>query len=248
MEKVFSDRDILWWIFVVSCGCYLLLASAADRLRATLVFLSIPLVVDMAMNSVVSKYWRGAMRGLAAFVLLTAPDLTQKYQPLLRSYFDNREDFENFCKMRLEAYQQEDRFFKFLDDMCEKPITILTYLGKSSMTLYYTKHKVVSIPCHRQEQGILSFYLVTETEYDEKAVKKNLYTTGTDYIFVSKSMCLTNPASRNSLAAMIAEGRPPDWISIAAIPAEFEDVVLAKIDKKKLALSIRPLSKPSSFR
>ncbi|MDR2267831.1 MAG: hypothetical protein LBD81_00070 [Holosporaceae bacterium] len=238
MEEVFSDRNILWWIFVVSCSCYLLLASIADRLRATLVFLSIPLVVDMTINGVVLKYWPCIMRGLAAFVLLVAPDLIQKYQPLLQSYFTNREDFENFCKMRLEAYQQEDRFFKFLDSISEKPITILTYLGKSSMTLYYTKHKVVSIPYHRQEHGILLFHLIAETEYNERVVKKILNTTGTDYIFISKSMCLMNPSSRNSLAEMIAESRPPDWISIAAIPTEFEDVVLAKIDKKKLAASI----------
>jgi hypothetical protein len=238
MEKAFSNRDALWWIFSFSCCCYLLLAATTDRLRPTLVFLSIPLVVDTIMNGVTLRYWHGAVRGLAAFVLLMAPDLIQKYHPLLQSYFSDREDFKNFCKMRLEAYQQEDRFFKCLDSIDEKPVTILTYLGKSSMTLYYTKHRVVSIPYHRQEQGILSFYLVTEAEYNEKIIKKILYTTGTDYIFVSKSMCLNNPAGRNSLAAMIADGRQPDWLSITAIPAELEDVVLARIDRKKLAATI----------
>ncbi|MDR1362281.1 MAG: glycosyltransferase family 39 protein [Holosporaceae bacterium] len=260
VEKVFDDQDMLWWIFVVAGSSYLVLASLIDRLRATMVFLTIPFAVDMVSNFALKRGEHVAhedpsiggatqklpeermfrkksnvFRGLVAVILMMAPDCVYLYQKPLQSYFSNRESIKDFCKARRDAYQQEDRFFTFLDGMSEKPVTILTYLGKASMILYYTKHSVIATPYHRHEQGILTFFAVTEKEYDEKTVKKMLHTAGVDYIFISKSMCYANPSCQNSLARMIADSGGPDWLSVAPIPQEFDDVVLVKVDQKKLA-------------
>jgi hypothetical protein len=102
------------------------------------------------------------------------------------------------------------------------------------MTLYYTKHKVVGVPYHRQKEGILSFYQVMENKYDDVEVKRILKQANVDYIFTSRSACYMKPATRESLAGLMVMGQQPDWLTTVNIPREFEDVVLMKVDQTKL--------------
>jgi hypothetical protein len=233
-SKKFSDMDLVWWIFVVACMCYQVFAAMADRMRPTYTIMGIPLIVDLAVNGAPIKMLPNFLKIVVACALSLTVDTTQKYRHIFLSYISDPSGIENFCEGRKEAYRQEDRFFKFLDSIEEKPTVILTYLGKSTMTLYYTKHKVVAVPYHRQEQGILSFFSVMETDYNEDEVKRILSVTNTSYIFISKTMSYATPKAKNSLAGMIIQGTHPDWISIVKVPYEFEDVILVKVDQKKL--------------
>ncbi|MDR2157950.1 MAG: hypothetical protein LBO02_01375 [Holosporaceae bacterium] len=235
-SKKFENMDATWWIFVVACSCYQILAIMADRMRPAYSLMGIPLIVDLAMNGAPLKFAPNSLKiAMACFLTLTV-DMSQKYGYILKTYFANWSELRQFCEEKKEAYRQEDRFFKFLDGLEAKPTVILTYLGKSTMTLYYTKHKVVAVPYHRQGQGILSFFTVIESDYDENKVKQILLTTNTSYIFISKTMCYATPSARNSLAGMIVRGNVPDWIDVVKLPDEFEDVILVKINQNKLLM------------
>ncbi|MDR2794736.1 MAG: hypothetical protein LBB12_03095 [Holosporaceae bacterium] len=236
MEKR-SSKDVIWWILITCSCCYMFFASCADRMRATSVFLSMPLIVEMGMNGVIMKMWPRFLKIFMTCAIAFCPEMVQKYQPILSTLIDGNGKFQKICSAYKEAYQHENRFFKFLNDISVAPSVILTYLGKSSLTLYYTKHKVVGIPYHRQEKGILSYFAVIEKEYNEEIVKKILYITQTSYIFISKHAVYANPSARTTFAGMIAEGKYPDWISIVNIPAEFNDVILARVDQIKLKQS-----------
>jgi hypothetical protein len=234
MDKQFSNMDIFWWILVFTCICHMIFASMADRIRMTSAFLSIPLVVELGMKCVLQKYTPQFLKIAITCVLVLCPDAIQKYHPILCSYLSDGDGFCEFCKSRMDMYEQEDRFFEFMDGISKKPVVILTYLGKSSMMLHRTKHKVVATPYHRHEYGILSYFAVMEGEYNETEIKKIFKKTKTSHIFLSKSMTYSTPAARNSLAGLIVDGKYPDWISIVNIPPEFEDVIIAKVDQKKL--------------
>jgi hypothetical protein len=80
----------------------------------------------------------------------------------------------------------------------------------------------------------MAFFSVMERDYDGEKIKQLMKTTGISHIFLSKSLCCSNPRSFNSLAGMIVRGVQPDWISVMKIPAEFRDVILAKVDGRKL--------------
>jgi hypothetical protein len=229
-----SPTDTFWWIILLNCACYMIFAIMADRMRSTLAFFSIPIVVDWVMNGSLLKKIHRCLPPMVACVLPLSLDLTSKYRPILSVYWENSDNFYNFCRQRKNIYQHEDRFFKWLDDISKTPATILTYLGKSSMTLYYTKHRVVAVPYHRQGQGILSFFTITESPYDEIVAGKILLETKTTHIFISRSVCYMNHASAGSLVSMIVEGQYPDWISIMDVPQEFEDVIIAKVNRSLL--------------
>ncbi|MDR2107409.1 MAG: hypothetical protein LBO73_02740 [Holosporaceae bacterium] len=237
VRKKSEDTDTVWMILIATCFCYQLFASMADRMRPAYTLLSIPFIVDLAVNGEPLKFLPGSAKIVLAFFLSLSVDVCQKYRRVFWDLYANPSEFRGFCVSRKEAYLQEDRFFKFLDGISEKPVVILTYLGKSPMVLYYTKHSVVSIPYHRQEKGILAFFSVMEENYDGEKIKKILETTGTSYIFISKSMCYSNIRTYNSLAGMIVRGVHPDWIDIVKIPSEFKDIILARINKQKLSES-----------
>jgi hypothetical protein len=229
-----SPTNAFWWILLLNAACYMIFASMADRMRSTSAFFSIPIVVDWIIGGSLLRKIPRYLLSLVAFILPLSFDFVHKYHSILSGYLANADNFYDFCLERKKNYQQEDDFFRWLDGISKTPVTILTYLGKSSMTLYYTKHKVVAAPYHRQEQGILSFFTIIESPYDEDVVGKILLQTKTSYIFISRSMCYANPATAGSLAGMIAEGRYPDWISIMEIPQKFADVIVAKVNKSRL--------------
>jgi hypothetical protein len=240
ITKKRSDEDVIWWILIICSSCYMFFASCADRMRATSVFLSIPLIVEMGMNGVVLKMLPRFLKISMTCAIAFCPEIVQKYQPILSSLMEDKKNFQKVCSAYGKMYQREDRFFEFLNGLSVTPSVILTYLGKSSLVLYYTKHKVVSIPYHRQENGILSYFAVIEKEYDERVVKKILSATNTSYIFISKYATYANPSARVSLAGMIVDGKYPDWISVVNIPAEFSDIILVKVDQVKLRQSFTP--------
>ena len=224
--------DIVWWILITSCLCYQICAAMADRMRPTFAFFSIPLIVELGMSGSPLKMFPKSWRIALTCVLALSVDITQKYYFIIKSYMSDSSGIKEFCKSKKQAYEQEDRFFRFLNGISEKPATILTYLGKSSMALYYTKHNVVAVPYHRQEHGILAFYDIMENNYDEQKIKNLLKKTKTDYIFISKSMTFATLEAKNSFVGMIVQGILPEWITIIDIPHEFEDVILAKVDRK----------------
>jgi hypothetical protein len=237
-SKKFENMDVIWWIFIVSCACYQLFAIMADRMRPMYACLGIPLMVDLVMNGIPFRSLPNCFKIIAACVLSLFIDTVQRYYHIMPFYLFDSSGIRDFCILKREDYYQEDRFFKFLNAVDDTPRVILTYLGKSAMTLYYTKHKVVAAPYHRQEQGILAFFSIFERNYNESEVKKILLKTKTSYIFLSKTLSYSNPKTQNSLVGMVIQGNGPDWISIVDIPAEFEDVLLIKIDHNKLHASI----------
>ena len=235
LNKQKESYDLMWWIVIASCFCYIIFSCMADRLRASLAFFSIPLIVEFGFSGVFSKFLSENLKIAFICLLALGSDVTQKYYPILRLCFsDGFEGFEKFCNMRKDAFEQEDRFFKVLDGISEKPVTVFTYLGKAAATLYHTKHNVVAAPYHRHEQGIIAFNQVMQTPYNESLVKEIFKKTKTDYVFISRGMTYSSPRYANSFAGMIVRGSCPEWADIAEIPFEFDDVILLKINREML--------------
>jgi hypothetical protein len=229
-----SSSNVFWWIMLLNSACYMIFAAMADRMRSTSAFFSIPIVVDWVMDGSLLKKISRYLPPVVASILPMSFDWIHKYNPILSAYWANANDFDDFCLAHKRFYQQEDRFFRWLNNISKTPSTILTYLGKASLTLYRTKHRVVAAPYHRHEHGILAFFTVIESPYNEDVVGKILLRTKTSYIFLSRSECYTNPAAANSLAGMIVKDRYPEWISIVKVPEEFGDVILAKVNRPLL--------------
>ena len=235
VAKQKESYDLMWWILIASCFCYIIFSCIADRLRATLAFFSIPLIVEFGFHGTFSKFLSENLKIILVCLLSIGSDVTQKYYPILRLFFmEGADGFIKFCEMHKDAYEQEDRFFKVLDGISQKPITVFTYLGKAAPTLYYTKHNVVATPYHRHEQGIIAFNQVMQSPYNEPLVKEIFKKTKTDYVFVSKGMTYSSQRYMVSFAGMIARGSCPGWADIAEIPFEFSDVILLKLNRDML--------------
>jgi hypothetical protein len=152
-----------------------------------------------------------------------------------------REDSEDEDKAQnQEKTYKEKELFAAVDNISSTSLVLMAHCDFGPQLLYYTKHKVVGAPYHRQHQGISASYEVMEAPFSPQKVKKILAATDASYIFIKKS---PNKRKKNdkhhknnspSLTEMIIAGQLPSWISIENFPKKFNDVIIAKIHRDLL--------------
>lgn len=206
-----------WAIIIANSLAYLTLAGFANRMLLFSSLFSLPLLVELGMNSVyvsrISRICRIVVTFFITilFIFITVPENEKK---------DNRPKYTT------------RELFEELDKISSAPAVIMAHLDDGPNILYYTKHCAVGAPYHRQQEGIISSYKVMEAPYNENEVKKILKKTNSSYIFVRKYfICKTK---KPSLPSMIITGNYPAWISIVKLPRKFDDIIVAKINSEKM--------------
>ncbi len=150
--------------------------------------------------------------------------------------FSSHGEVCSFKGTRMLRYKRihELEFFKALNDISDKPEVIMSnpYLGPN--ILYYSKHKVVAVPFHRQHEGLIASLIVTQwKEYNEKLTINALLKTNSTYVLVNSAA-----VNRGNLADIIANDYAPKWLS-GVITDDDHILKLAKIDRELLKESIQ---------
>ncbi len=234
IEKYKNEQHkTILWIVIISCSfVYLILAGLANRMLFFSSLFSLPLLLDLGMNSVyVEKINKWGRITITLFITLLFIFITD---------VNDRED-ENNAEITKNEYTTRELFAE-IDKLSSTPVVIMAHSNDGPNILYYTKHCAVGAPYHRQQEGIISSYKVMEAIYDEDEIKKELIKTNASYILILKSPARyninANKKAKNlkqSLPDMIiSEKNYPNWISIVKLPKKFKDVIVAKIDKEKI--------------
>jgi hypothetical protein len=213
-----GTEDVIWLIVTLNAIFYTIFAGMAYRMLPYAMMFSLPLTVDFGMNSDFTK-----SLGNVSKIFLTG--FISAFFVFCTASWDHRKDKEE----KISASYTKEELFEMLDNLSEKPVVIMAHVNDGPQILYYTKHSVVGAPYHRQTEGIIFSYKVTEEKYDEKTVREILEKTDSSYIFIRKEQYKN--AKTNSLAKMITENAAPERIEIIKLPPQFDDVVIAKIKK-----------------
>jgi hypothetical protein len=234
IEKYKNEKhQTILWIVIISCSfVYLILAGLANRMLFFSSLFSLPLLLDLGMNSgYVEKINKWGRITITLFITLLFIFITDA----------NDEEDENNDEISKSKYTTRELFAE-IDKLSSTPVVIMAHSNDGPNILYYTKHCAVGAPYHRQQEGIISSYKVMEAIYNEDEIKKELIKTNASYILILKSPARYNINAnkkakdlKQSLPDMIiSEKNYPNWISIVKLPEKFNDVIVAKIDKKKI--------------
>lgn len=212
------DGILIWYIIITLSLCYNLLAAFAIRMFPYAVIFALPIVVDFCTSIQYTKKYN-SVPGLFITILFT----------IALPFFTIAEDPSPKGNKSKPITKAE--LYKIIDNLDAKPCVIMAHSNDGPAILYFTKHKVVGAPYHRQQQGIGFSYEVMENDYDEDRIKKILKFVDADYIFARNPPKSTS--SKNSLEAMmLRDEKLPDWLE--KIPCECKDIAIAKVLKGKL--------------
>lgn len=220
-----NKLEIIWLFLIANSVCYTIFAAFAYRMLPFSILFGFPLIVDFGMNSVHFKKLHRLIRIVLTFFITTLFIFLTAY--LKNDSYDSDESHQ-------KKYTTQE-LFREVDNLSATPVVIMAHSNDGPAILYYTKHKVVGAPYHRQTEGILTSYEVMENDYIEDKTLEELEFVNASYIFIKKSMYenkndKTKVYKKQSLAKMIVEGKQPKWITIVKLPAKFDDVIIAKID------------------
>lgn len=190
-----TNRTFAWILLSALSLTYVFFAGFAGRMLLYSSLFSLPLIVNLCMNS---KYFSWGNKNVLRIILAV---FMSAFYTIVAAAFskDNLENKNNCSVLKNEtnenregndtkeseeqSYSKRD-FFSELDRISSVPKTIMAHSNSGPALLYYTKHCVVGAPYHRQQEGIISSYEVMEAPYDEKKIKEILKETGSSYIFV----------------------------------------------------------------
>lgn len=226
-RKTLSDKSIiLWWILIVNTICYTIFSAFAYRMLPFSVLFGCPLIVDFGMKGRYFKKLHRLVRIVLTFFMATL-------FMFLAAYFNDRSEDTD---LQFKKYTKQE-LFREIDNLSAVPVVIMAHSNDGPAILYYTKHSVVGAPYHRQIEGIIASYKIMEGAYNESDSKKILTFVNASYIFIkkpmhSKSKNQLKSSQKPSFAQMIVKGKHPKWITIMKLPAKFDDVIIAKIDKE----------------
>ena len=222
----------IFWLIIIACSSvYLVLSGLANRMLFFSSLFSLPLLLDLGMNSVyVEKINKWGRMAITLFITLLFIFVTDSS--------DGENENEN--DVQKDKYTTQELFAEI--ELSPTPVVIMAHSNDGPNILYYTKHCAVGAPYHRQQEGIISSYKVMEATYNEEEVKKELQKTDASYILIIKSPARYNITAnkktnnrKQSLPDMIISGKNyPKWISIVKLPSKFHDVIVAKINKQKI--------------
>lgn len=218
-KQTFEGKNIIWFAFVLIGSTYLILAAFAYRMIPYSVLFGLPLVVNLGMSSKLVKGIHKIFRMLITMFLSV-------FFLFLTCFF------QDSCKDTIEKKYTERELYEMLDSLSENPAIIMAHSNYGPPILYYTKHCVLGAPYHRQTDGILYSYIITEMDFDNEIVKKVLKKTHSDFIFIKDDKYQRD---KNSFAARILKNDYPEWISVVKIPDKFSDIVVAKVNHQLLA-------------
>jgi hypothetical protein len=214
--------DIIWCILIGNAAVYTILAGMAYRMQPYAILFGLPIIVDFAVNGDFAKSIHRLWRVVVALFLTT-------FFLFFTVFFSDSAPPEDVK----HAYTPKE-LFELIDNLSKTPVVLMAHIDDGPALLYHTKHSVVSAPYHRQESGITSSHRIMDAKYDEETTKSILKTTNSSYIFIKKHLYEKNHSKPESLAQMLINGNRPDWISILKLPPRFSDIIVAKIDQKKL--------------
>ncbi|MBE6447312.1 MAG: hypothetical protein E7015_02375 [Alphaproteobacteria bacterium] len=211
--KNLSNNDLFWLAFIVLGIIWMIFSIMACRMVMMWYVLMIPVVVEMLKTNKIRK--------LIAIILIISPSA-------LECALNTEGKIVTLSQVRsvMMAKNSKVNFLKQLDQL-ENIETIMTspYLGP--YVLYYTKHKVVAIPFHRQHEGLIASLIFCRWgDFYERLVIESLIKTRSTYI-------LAEVNHRRNLEGMIFHGYLPNWITIEDSD-QYNLVRLAKIDTKKI--------------
>ncbi|MDR1982514.1 MAG: hypothetical protein LBQ08_01805 [Holosporaceae bacterium] len=220
VNRKFDFPDLIWWILIVNAICYTIFAGISCRMLPYSVLFGLPFIVDFGMNSsFVESFHRLWRIVITSFLSIFFLFCTSYFDPIKKE------------KVSGQLYAQKE-LFKVIDNLSPTPEVIMAHSNDGPSILYYTKHGVVGAPYHRQARGIIFSHKIMSDQYNEEMIKSILRTTNSSYIFIRKSQ--SAKAKQENLVSMIIHNNLPEWASIVKLPKKFNDVLIVKIDKKKL--------------
>lgn len=234
INKKYENIDVFWWILILLNIAYFFFSCMVCRSITTLVAISLPLILNLGLSGIAVKCFSRKINICITCLLILIPSTIQKYGAMTIDLMFQYDEFMKMAKNAQNSLRQKDVIYKFLDNISETPLVIMSdpYLGPK--ILYKTKHNVVSVPFHSHEKGIISSMIITmEHSIDEKTTKEVLKTTNTSYVFVEKPICNCFSPHSN-LVKMIEYGHIPPWVELVDLPIEKSRCILAKIDKNEL--------------
>ncbi|MCR5224762.1 MAG: hypothetical protein K6C34_01640 [Alphaproteobacteria bacterium] len=219
-SKAFSS-SVLWWTVVIISTCYTICSGFSCRMLPYSILFSLPIIVSICMEynplAKLHRYWR-------IFLAFFCTILFVFCSTILDNCTDSDESEKN------KGYTEEELFTE-LDKLSPTPVVIMAHSDDGAKILYYTKHKAVGAPYHRQQQGIISAYEVMEAAYNREVVNSHLRNTESAYILIRKP---SPDANKHDLPHMIANGKIPSGMTRVELPKKFDDIIVLKIDKRKI--------------
>ncbi len=221
-KQKLSGKNIIWIIFTALAAIYLVLGCFACRMIPYTLLFGTPLVVNLGMSS---KYVKKLSRLLRMILTMFLSCLLILSVAWIHSWFLPPESKD--CP----KYSDKE-LYECIDNLSFSPAVIMAHSDDGPKLLYYTKHYVVGAPYHRQTQGIISSYIVTQMKNDAAEVRRTLKRTGSQFIFVNRKLKKQYPTS---FASEIISGKIPQWLSVVEIPEKFSQHCVFKIDHELLS-------------
>ena len=221
-KQKLSAKNVIWYIFIALAAIYLVLGCFAYRMIPYTVLFGTPLVVDLGMSSKYVKKLNRLLRMiltmfLSCLSLLLVAWIHDQIQPT------KQKDFPKYSDKEL---------YECIDNLSFGPAVIMAHSNDGPKLLYYTKHYVIGAPYHRQTQGIIASYVITQMENNPSEVRKTIKRTGSQFIFVNRNLKDKYP---KSFAAEIISGKLPQWISVVKIPEKFSHHCVFEVNQELLS-------------
>lgn len=108
----------------------------------------------------------------------------------------------------------------WLNTRYSTPVTIMAMLDRGPALLWFTRHRVVATPYHRNHQGILAAHAVLSTT-DDGAARKVLATHQANLLLLCPNASENGFSGnrKDGLQARLRNGQVPAWLIPVALPA-----------------------------
>lgn len=209
-----NANDKFWTILSTLAICYAIFTVMACRMIFTMQMLTFPVIMQFLYSKLSTKKLR-----LISISIIAVINSSQLFLEMKGGFLNTR-----LIRVDQERKLSEIEFFKSLNKISDKPVTIMSDPYHATQILYYSKQNVVVVPYHRQEKGIISSLIITQwPSYDEALTVNELLKTNSSYVLVRKSN-----AGPTNLEGFLSRGAIPDWITIEA-EDKAKQLQLAKI-------------------
>ncbi|GHU13238.1 hypothetical protein FACS189449_08330 [Alphaproteobacteria bacterium] len=251
-NRRFCRLSIVWSIFILNTIFYTIFAFFSVRMLPFSILFSLPLLVDLGMNSRNRRIIVTFFITIGVFFTSATVDSVKSVfaAPALTASLPSAKCERCACNIEANSAVVNGatstltvrELYKEIDNLSDTPVVIMASSNDGPKLLYYTKHSVLGAPYHRQQEGIISSYKVMQDAFSEKTVGKILLDTNASYIFIKKSAFAKRAISKAhasaehaSLANMIVHNTNiPPWITIVKLSEKFDNIIIAKINKEML--------------
>ena len=218
-QKKIDGRNLFWLVLIILAISYSVFAIMACRMVLTFYLLMLPIVTEFCIKRFKRKIGNWLASGLIiiptfGYILFTTSGGLFDWSILDTLALYKRNNVE---------------FFKNLDKISDEPKVIMSDPYSGPKILYFSKQKVVVVPFHRQEKGLIASLIITQwKDYNEKLSINALQKTNSTYMLVRRSN-----QSPDNLEGRVSAGYIPKWISLEFMDANRE-LCIAKIDTEQM--------------